>query len=155
MFKGKQAPRVDAVMREEGVEDILYVWSHYKPDSAAKQWLQDNFVLQDDQKFFGARVQRWRRTSAQEAPDALEATTAETAPAASGMSRWLGPIAGIAAGLGLAALAGLGMAFARPRRNARLLSLLLLSPLLSHPPLIGLMTPTLASPKIPHPENTA
>jgi predicted lipid-binding transport protein (Tim44 family) len=50
-----------------------------------------------------------------QAVPARPGATPAAAPAASGMSRWLGPIAGLAAGLGLAALAshlGLGEEFA-------------------------------------------
>ena len=45
------------------------------------------------------------------AAKAAPAAAAAAAPARTGMSRWLGPVAGIAAGLGLAALAShLGIA---------------------------------------------
>jgi predicted lipid-binding transport protein (Tim44 family) len=44
------------------------------------------------------------RQAGQQAAQAKPGTPATTPPAASGMRRWLGPIAGLAAGLGLAAL---------------------------------------------------
>lgn len=90
-------------------------------------------------------------TSAARPATAAAGTAAAGTAAKSGMSRWLGPIAGIAAGLGLAALLshlGLSGAFAEFMASMLLIALVVFA-------VIFIVRPPQRQPRCPRPATTA